>query len=253
MTRLSERIDLHRPIVPLITALEEDPNFLNDSAAVTSGSSASTLDRTVYRHNITTGGTAGSEDANLGDGTGATIGERHLIYLETRTNASDVVNLDHANFVNEFGVVLTNLDLDAADEYVLAEWTGSAWKVISHNATVAPTDESVQVTTGASPTNLDISVERHIVTTGGTGGSEDLNVGDGTGASVGQIVYVEIGTLADPSDVVNMDHANIHSDVAGTNTATNNVDLDAAGEFIYMQWTGSEWLILYSDATVSNP
>lgn len=105
---------------------------------LTSGAAAVTVDLGRYKTEITTGATAGSEDVNIGDGTGVEIGERKLIELVTRTDGSDVVNLDHANIVNASGTQATNVDLDAAGEFVLVEWNGAAWQVIHANATIAP-------------------------------------------------------------------------------------------------------------------
>ena len=104
---------------------------------VYSGATAVTIDVATYHVKITTGGTAGSEDVSIGDGTGARVGERKLITLAVRTDGSDVVNLDHANCVNATGTTLTNLDMDAAGEFVLLEWNGTKWQIIYADATEA--------------------------------------------------------------------------------------------------------------------
>lgn len=92
---------------------------------------------TVFESKITTAGAGASEDFNVGDGTGVRVGTRKLVTLAVRSDASDVVNLDHANCVNASGTQLTNLDLDAADEFVLLEWNGSKWQIVYANATEA--------------------------------------------------------------------------------------------------------------------
>lgn len=104
--------------------------------AYTSGASAVTLDFDAYKNVITTGGTGGSEDVNVPAVAGFEIGERFLVYLGTRTDASDVVNLNHA-LITSGGAATTNVDMDAADEWVLLERRDAAWEIIAHNATVA--------------------------------------------------------------------------------------------------------------------
>lgn len=141
MASLGRRVDAkHLPhsLEEFYEDLQGAPNMVNEAEAVASGAVALTLDPSVYGAEITTGGTAGSEDVNLGDGTGAVVGQRKLITLSVRTNASDVVNLDHANMVNAAGTTATNVDLDAAGEFVLLEWNGAKWQVVYTNGTVAP-------------------------------------------------------------------------------------------------------------------
>lgn len=129
-----------RSLAQFYDDLASAPNLISDDEPLFSGASAVPVDLTVYQTKITTGGTAGSEDVTLGDGTGTVtpiVGQQHLITLETRTNASDVVNLDHANMVDSAGTDLTNMDLDAAGEFVLVRWTGTKWKVLETNGTLA--------------------------------------------------------------------------------------------------------------------
>ena len=106
--------------------------------ARTSGAAAIQVDLSIYETKLTTGGTAGTESVTLGDGAGVTVGHRKLVTLKTRTNAADVVSLDHANLANKSGVQATNVDLDAAGEFCLVEWNGSKWQIVHANATVAP-------------------------------------------------------------------------------------------------------------------
>ena len=103
-----------------------------------SGASAINVDVGVYETKLTTGGTGASEDVNVGNGAGITVGHRKLITLKTRTNGADVVNLDHANIANDSGVQATNVDLDAEGEFVLLEFNGSKWQIVYASATVAP-------------------------------------------------------------------------------------------------------------------
>lgn len=116
----------------------EVPDLPSAVDQLTSGAAAVAVNLARYKTEITTGGTAGSEDVNVGDGTGIEVGDRKLIEMVTRTNASDVVNLDHANIANAAGVQATNADLDAAGEFVLLEWNGTKWQVIHASATIAP-------------------------------------------------------------------------------------------------------------------
>lgn len=114
-------------------------NKFDGLEARTSGAAAITLDTAFYKSEITSGGTAGSEDVNLGDGTGIEIGERKLVEFTVETNAADVLNLDHANMVNAAGTAATNVDLTGVGDSILFEWNGTAWQVVYNNGgTVAP-------------------------------------------------------------------------------------------------------------------
>ena len=111
-------------------------NLLNSSEGLTSGGTAIAVGLDPYETLLTTGATAGSEDVNVGDGSTAKVGQRKLVPLETRSDASDVVNLDHANMVDSDGsTALTNMDLDAAGEFWLGEWNGTAWVTLYTNGT----------------------------------------------------------------------------------------------------------------------
>lgn len=120
-------------------------NLLNESEEVTTGASTKDTDNTVYETEVVTGGTAGAED--LDPTTGTIVGQRKLITLKTRTNASDVVNVVVTDVVRwiHSGVAsdplttaaVSNLDLDAAGEYALLEWNGSKWNVIYTNGTIS--------------------------------------------------------------------------------------------------------------------
>lgn len=101
----------------------------------TNGDTATELSLEVYQSVITTGGSEGAEEATLGDGTGAIVGQRKLITLDTLTHASDSVTLDHANFAVP-DETITAIELDAAGEFLLAEWNGAKWQVIYASAGV---------------------------------------------------------------------------------------------------------------------
>ena len=119
-------------------ALVAYPNLLNESEAVTTGASPTALDITVYQTLITSGATEGTEEATIGNGTGAIIGQRKLVRLVTRSHASDVVALDEGNIINSAGAALDVVAFDAANEYLLVEWTGAKWKEIYSTCTMTP-------------------------------------------------------------------------------------------------------------------
>lgn len=109
--------------------------------AATSGASAITLTLAAYRTNITTGGTAGNENVNALP-SGEYIGQRKLIYLATRTDASDVVviatsNISRLLLSGETPGAVATLNLDAADEYAMLEWSGAEWNILYSNGTIA--------------------------------------------------------------------------------------------------------------------
>jgi len=117
-------------------------SLLDSSEELVSGAAAIEPSHAPYATDIVTGGTAGSEDVTVGDGTVTAtnavpvIGQRKLYTLKTRTNGADVLNLDHANLVNAAGTAMTNCDLDAAGEFILLEWNGLKWQEIYSDATI---------------------------------------------------------------------------------------------------------------------
>ena len=116
--------------------LTEAPNLINEYDEVTTGGTATALDLTVYQSKVTTGGTAGNESLTLGNGSGAIVGQKKLITMVTRTHASDVIVLDHANILALDGVALQAAALDAEGEFLLVEWTGVKWQAIWANCTL---------------------------------------------------------------------------------------------------------------------
>lgn len=114
-------------------------NLVGSYDTKASGATTLSLDLGPYETRVISGGTAGSENVTIGTGSTAIVGQRKLVTFLTRTNASDVLNLDHANILNSSGTQATNVDLDAAGEFVLLEYVGSSkWQVRAANATIAP-------------------------------------------------------------------------------------------------------------------
>lgn len=237
--------------------LKAAPSLLNEYETVTTGAVAKSADITVFKTSVVTGATEGNETLNIGNGSGAIVGQRKLVTLTTRSHASDVVVLDHANMVYR-GVAPSAVQLDAANEYVLLEWNGTKWDIIAQNATVTasvPTGidsgfyltTSDTLTTGAAPVSIPLTAYKTVITTGGTQAAETANIGDGTGAlNIGQRKLVTLGTLTDPSDSVTLDHANM----SHTGFTVTGVSLDAASEFILLEWNGSKWEIIWAASGV---
>src|SRR5690606_15845835 len=84
----------------------------------------------VYHTRVTTSGSEGAEDLEVGDGTGAIVGQRKLITYVAEGHDSDVVALDHANIVNAAGNALQAASLDDVDDFVLLEWNGAKWQIV---------------------------------------------------------------------------------------------------------------------------
>lgn len=104
--------------------------FHETSEAVsTNDEDPSVVDLDVYHSQLTTSGSEGAEEAEVGDGTGVVVGHRKLITLATRTHASDSVTLDDAN-ISQGADTITAVELDAAGEFILLEWQGASWEVI---------------------------------------------------------------------------------------------------------------------------
>lgn len=68
---------------------------------------------------------------------GAIPGQRKLITLDTLGTAGDELALAATNIHNAAGTQATGVTFDAADEFLLAEWTGSEWQEIYGTATIA--------------------------------------------------------------------------------------------------------------------
>lgn len=144
MTRLSDlrgqagRAGLPRSNSQRDALLDGRGNLIGSFDSKTTGASTVALDLDPYETRITTGDTDGTENVTIGNGSTAIVGQRKLVTLETRVG-TDTVSLDHANILNASGTQATNVDLDAAGEFVLLEYVGSnKWQVRAANATIAP-------------------------------------------------------------------------------------------------------------------
>jgi hypothetical protein len=99
-----------------------------------------------------------------------------------------------------------------------------------------------------TPSAVDLTVYETRVTTTGSEAAEEITLGDGTGAVVGQRKLIT-GTLGHANDAVTLDHANM-ADVDGGALAA--VSIDATGGFVLVEWNGTAWQVIYSgDATVT--
>lgn len=115
--------------------------FEQTVAAVTTGASPVALTAGVYKHNITSGGTAGNETVTLPDG--QFHGQRMLINFSVETNASDAILVDLTKLAAQSIVgdaaedtTITAMTLAAAAQAVLLEWTGLKWNILYTNGTV---------------------------------------------------------------------------------------------------------------------
>jgi hypothetical protein len=106
------------------------PVEYGSESVTTNGSTATGLYLFAYNSKITSGGSAGPEDAELGATTFMPVGFRKLITFLTQTDPSDVIVLDHANMVNSAGVALTAATIDAEGGFILVENNGLKWQVI---------------------------------------------------------------------------------------------------------------------------
>jgi hypothetical protein len=118
--------------------------FEQTAADVTSGAAPVALTAGIYRHNVTTGGTQAGEEVSLPDGQYA--GQRMLVYLETLTDPADNVDITLTKLAAQSIVgdaaedaTIAAMSLDAADDYVLLEWTGLKWNILYSNGTVTLT------------------------------------------------------------------------------------------------------------------
>lgn len=104
----------------------------------TSGASPITVSLDVFKTTLTTGDTQGNETVNVGNGSTAVIGQRKLVFLGTRTHASDEAVLDHENMA-QGSDTLVSVILDEANEFVLLEWRGAKWEIIKAASGVVTT------------------------------------------------------------------------------------------------------------------
>lgn len=112
----------------------------------------------------------------------------------------------------------------------------------------APTiiNESEAVTTGATSKAADTTVYQTVLTTGATAGAEALTIANGT--IPGQRKLLTLETLGGVGDSVAVAFANV---VNAAGTQATGVVLDAAGEYLLLEWTGAKWKVIYGTATVT--
>lgn len=102
---------------------------------ITNADAAVTVSTDVYQSQIVTSASQLADEVEIGDGTGVTIGTRKLITLVALTDAGDSIALDYANF-SQGADTITAIELAAVDDFVLAEWQGASWEIISATAGV---------------------------------------------------------------------------------------------------------------------
>lgn len=101
-------------------------------------------------------------------------------------------------------------------------------------------------TNGDEATAVGLGTYQTRVTTGGSEGAEDLAIGDGTGAIVGQRKLITLAAITAEGDSVALDDTNISQ---GSDTITG-VALDAEGEFLLLEWRGATWEVLAASSGV---
>jgi hypothetical protein len=106
---------------------------------VITGASPTTLGLTNYKTNIVSGGTAADESVVLP--AGQYVGQRKLVVLATRTNASDkaafsVTNIRRGQILTNTPTAIVTMKLDVAAKFALFEWTGAFWNVLYTDATI---------------------------------------------------------------------------------------------------------------------
>ena len=228
-----------------------------DSVNRTSGASAITLDADVYKHLITTGGTAGNEIVKLPVAT--EIGQKILIDFAVEGNAADVVRIndDGTSSLQRFGVeggigsiVLSKLIPGTEYAAGTSVWlvspaagrirrvrsvvntvTAGAGALALELATVKVTGSDVVVASGAVAGEVDDSGAITDSASNIIAAGDDIEItGDGVPTAGEVLVQVEI-------------------DVAG---AVTNVDLDTPGEFALFEFQGGLlWNLLYTDGVTS--
>lgn len=107
-------------------------NAISGEEAITVDDTTQEITQDYYNTKMTTA--HASSVASIGDG--HTVGQRKLITLETLGTAGDEVALDPDNIHNASGTQATGVTFDAADEFLLLEWTGAEWQEIYGTATI---------------------------------------------------------------------------------------------------------------------
>ena len=104
-----------------------------------------------------------------------------------------------------------------------------------------PTADSV-VTNGEAATTLTLDAYETKITTGGSGGAEDVALPDGE--YPGQRKLVTLAKISEGGDKI---------DVKLDNVVATSVSLDEEGEFVLFEWSGEEWFVLYGTADITLP
>jgi hypothetical protein len=116
-----DQVIVHKPVVVVGLLNTSEVVYTNDSAAVA-------VNLEVYKTEVVSSGSEGGEDLEIGDA--GIIGQRKLIVFKTRTHASDKIVLDHANF-SQGSDTIGAIELDAANEFILAEFRGVKWEILA--------------------------------------------------------------------------------------------------------------------------
>lgn len=101
-------------------------------------------------------------------------------------------------------------------------------------------------TNGDAAVAVNTRVYKSVVVSSGSEGAEDLEVGDGTDVEIGTRKLIVFGTRTHASDSIVLDDTNISQ---GSDTITA-VELDAADEFILLEWHGTSWEVIAASAGV---
>ncbi len=124
--------------------MEHEPDVLSELTPVVetlaTKAAGLTATLTAYSSECVTEGTGAANGVTLP--AGEYVGQRKYFKLKTRTHASDTVSFVMTNVMTGgiYGQTpdtgATALVLDAANEDVLFEWTGSKWNVVFCTGTV---------------------------------------------------------------------------------------------------------------------
>lgn len=94
-----------------------------------------TLTNDYFRFDVVTDGAAATRTLTF-PAAGEYIGQEILVFLKTRTHASDVIAFTLTNLVKEDNSTQPgSFTLGAANKFALLRWTGTKWHVIYKDAT----------------------------------------------------------------------------------------------------------------------
>lgn len=111
-----------------------------------------------------------------------------------------------------------------------------------------PPGDTEDLTTGGAPTDMSGTLRLSKLTSGTTGGEEEVTIGDGT--SLDFIKIVELFDVTSPDFIAFSSLANIQS---GDERTVTKIELTEAGHFVMFRWTGSggKWEIVRSHRGVT--